>query len=182
MRHRVAARLALALLALGCQSGGVGDPCVPEDEYQRYFSGYALGEVNLETRSFQCATRVCLVNHFQGRVSCPYGQTFSSDDTARCHLPGSQDAASAIRVDVRPQLTNRRDSDAVYCSCRCAGADPAGRYCRCPDGFTCTELLQDVGVGSPELAGSYCIKAGTAYKSSDFAAGPACEIGKHQCD
>ena len=65
---------ALGVFSAGCQSGGIGDPCTPEDEYQKYFSGYAVSEVNIESRSFQCETRLCLVNHFQGRVSCPYGQ------------------------------------------------------------------------------------------------------------
>lgn len=66
--------VALSVSAGGCQSGGVGDPCTPEDEYQPAFSGFAPSEVNVESRSFQCETRVCLVNHFRGRVSCPLGQ------------------------------------------------------------------------------------------------------------
>src|SRR5689334_2186225 len=44
-----------------CQSGGVGDPCVPEDEYNRQFPGYQPNESNVESQSFQCETRVCLV-------------------------------------------------------------------------------------------------------------------------
>jgi hypothetical protein len=181
MRLRSVAPFALWFGMLACQSGGVGDPCVPEDEYQSYFSGYELGEVDFETRSFQCETRVCLVNHFQGRVSCPYGQTVSTSGAARCHMPGWSDPASAIRVDVRPTLTNRRASDAVYCSCRCGGSDKLGRYCRCPEGFTCTELLRDVGLGSSELAGSYCIKAGTAYDSFDFTPAAPCDPAKRDC-
>jgi hypothetical protein len=66
--------VALSVSAGGCQTGGVGDPCTPEDEYQPAFSGFAPSEVNVESRSFQCETRVCLVNHFRGRVSCPLGQ------------------------------------------------------------------------------------------------------------
>ena len=98
----------LGLSALGCQSGGVGDPCTPEDEYRQDFNGYAVSEVNVESKSFQCETRVCIVNHFQGRVSCPYGQggppgtdalpdIISSTspnhkaptDPARCRIPGT---------------------------------------------------------------------------------------------
>jgi hypothetical protein len=63
-----------SLIGSNCGGSGVGDPCVPEDEYLTTFSGFAVGEVNVESRSFQCLTRVCLVNHFQGRVSCPFGQ------------------------------------------------------------------------------------------------------------
>jgi hypothetical protein len=58
----------------GCGGGGVGDPCIPEQEYDVCFAGFDQKEVNVESKSFQCQTRLCLVNHFQGRVSCPYGQ------------------------------------------------------------------------------------------------------------
>jgi hypothetical protein len=66
--------VALGTLPAACQSGGVGDPCTPEDEYKPDFAGFKMTEENIESRSFQCATRICLVNHFQGRVSCPLGQ------------------------------------------------------------------------------------------------------------
>src|SRR6185295_15461822 len=64
----------IGTLPMACQSGGVGDPCTPEDEYNPEFAGFKVTEENIESRSFQCATRICLVNHFQGRVSCPLGQ------------------------------------------------------------------------------------------------------------
>jgi hypothetical protein len=70
------AGLALApALLQGCSQTGVGDPCVPAREYDVTFNGFDPGEVNVESKSFQCQTRLCLANHFQGRVSCPYGQT-----------------------------------------------------------------------------------------------------------
>src|ERR1700684_4367926 len=59
----------------GCSQTGVGDPCVPEQEYDPTFLGFSAGEVNVESKSFDCETRLCLANHFQGRVTCPYGQT-----------------------------------------------------------------------------------------------------------
>jgi hypothetical protein len=58
----------------GCNSTGIGDPCTPEAEYSQAFLGFQISEVNIETKSFQCQTRLCLANHFQGRVTCPYGQ------------------------------------------------------------------------------------------------------------
>ena len=67
----------LALLPMhlqGCSQTGVGDPCTPEQEYDPTFLGFAAGEVNVESKSFDCQTRLCLANHFQGRVTCPYGQ------------------------------------------------------------------------------------------------------------
>jgi hypothetical protein len=172
--------------ALGCESGGVGDPCVPEDEYQVTFSGYGVGEVNVESRSFQCETRLCLVNAFQGRVSCPYGQ--QEDDIAggdlnrKCKVPGTSgtEAADLIQVPVSAQLIDRRAEDTVYCSCRCANAegntDDGARYCECPSGFTCAKLVEDLSLGSKQLAGSYCIRDGTQFVTGQQA-GPTCVPG-----
>lgn len=172
----------LGLGPLACEPGGVGDPCTPEDEYQTTFGGYDESEVNVESRSFQCETRVCLVNHFRGRVSCPYGQTeadlaLPGDDPKRCRIPGTsgKDPADQVTVAVPAQLVTRTAAaspehggegvqDSVYCSCRCDGPDPNARYCECPSGFTCTKLIDDLGLGSAQLAGSYCIKDGSAYK------------------
>src|SRR5512135_451851 len=63
-----------AVSAQGCKASGVGDPCIPEKEFDPTFLGFDKGEVNVESKSFQCLTRLCLVNHFRGRVTCPYGQ------------------------------------------------------------------------------------------------------------
>jgi hypothetical protein len=181
----------LGLTALGCDSGGIGDPCVPEDEYQQNFNGFAETEVNVESKSFQCETRVCIVNHFRGRVSCPYGQkqadiddpAKSPADPTRCRVPGtdgrhcldgagnhvvcSNDAQvniDAINVPVAPQLLDRTAQDTVYCSCRCKGPDPNANYCECPSGYECSELVKELGLpGRAQLAGSYCIKQGTEY-------------------
>jgi hypothetical protein len=63
----------------GCSTTGIGDPCIPEAEYAPDFLGFDQEEVNVESKSFQCETRLCLVNHFRGRVSCPYGQGGAAD-------------------------------------------------------------------------------------------------------
>lgn len=158
--------LAAALIALGCESGGVGDPCTPEDEFFPEFNGFDLGEVNVESRSFQCETRVCLVNKFQGRVSCPYGTKGTPPDPTAttvnhgypCEVPGF---GGFVTVPVDPQRTERPPELAVYCSCRCGGADPNARYCECPSGFECSEVVANRGQGASELAGSYCIRSGS---------------------
>ncbi len=167
--------LGVMVCAIGCQSGGVGDPCVPEDEYDQTTSGRGIDEVGLETRSLQCETRLCLINHFQGRVSCPYGQTDADlakpdTDPARCRVPDSTDA---VTVPVSAWNTSRPAARAVYCSCRCDGPDPGARYCECPSGFSCTSLVPDFGFGATELPGSYCVQDGTAYRRADDAA-PDC--------
>jgi hypothetical protein len=190
----------LGLSALGCQSGGVGDPCIPEDEYHQTFNGYAPTEVNVESKSFQCETRVCVVNHFQGRVSCPYGQAAANSpdtvtpgtatykpptDPARCRIPGTDGKhcvdgnmkpvacsdgtgpgltnIDEISVPVESQLIYRNAQDTVYCSCRCKGPDTTAKYCECPSGYVCSELVRELGLGPSQLAGSYCLKSGTVY-------------------
>lgn len=65
---------AVGTIPLACRAGGVGVPCIPEDEFSFRFAGFKVSEDIIESRSFQCETRICLVNHFQGRVSCPLGQ------------------------------------------------------------------------------------------------------------
>jgi hypothetical protein len=175
------AALLLGLAALGCTPGGVGDPCTPEDEYQQNFNGFQVTETNVESRSFQCETRLCLVNHFQGRVSCRLGQPAPPlDDMGRpiagadyhpsCSIPGtavSTDANSPdnINVEVKPQLKDRQTDKAVYCSCRCDGPDKNARYCECPEGFQCELLVKDLKItlGASNLAGSYCIRSGSRY-------------------
>jgi hypothetical protein len=189
----------LGLFSMGCNEGGVGDPCTPEDEYQTEFSGFSVTEVNVESRSFQCETRVCLVNNFQGRVSCPYGQTQADIDACLmggtssctkpggaadriCTVPGTSGARAEdiIEVSVEPQLFERQADQAVYCSCRCDGPDPNARYCECPSGFVCEELVDDLGLGSGQLAGSYCVRDGTLFDQSQRVGG-TCSVTEGNC-
>lgn len=162
--------------SIGCQSGGIGDPCTPEEEYDQDFSGFSAGEVSVESRSFQCKSRVCLVANFQGRTSCPYGQPDpgpggSLGDSERCFLPGTParsvtDATgctNCVNGKVDAQIQVRRPETAVYCSCRCEGPDSNVRYCECPSGYSCEKLISQFGVsgGGGQLVGSYCVKEGT---------------------
>jgi hypothetical protein len=176
------------LFATGCKQTGVGDPCVPEQEYDPQFRGFDEQEVNLESKSFQCQTRLCLVNHFQGRVSCPYGQDVNGEQSATkdtngkavgpCAVPGATTRitgpldSSGNPVDTKagkkvpPQCTNRTADKAVYCSCRCAdlnGKTDNGVYCKCPDGYACTQLVTSIGSVDEGLTGAYCVKDNTQY-------------------
>jgi len=214
--------LLLSWAALACEPGGVGDPCTPEDEYQQDFNGFQVTETNVESRSFQCATRLCLVNHFQGRVSCRLGQTATEAEpwidatlkpptvqtnkkegwAPRCSIPGTavdrrdifQDPDTGlpagraskdnINVAVPAQLRSRQTEQAVYCSCRCDGPDKNARYCECPEGFQCEPLVDDLKIteGAGQLAGSYCIRAGSKYNPIDHFKGAAdCAAAPNEC-
>jgi hypothetical protein len=73
----------LAAVAFACETAGVGDPCGLEDEHESRYSGFSMDEVNAESKSLECATRICLANHFQGRVGCPRGCADAPEDE-RC--------------------------------------------------------------------------------------------------
>jgi hypothetical protein len=150
----------------GCSPNGVGDPCTPDEEYVADFAGFSEQEVNVESKSFQCRTRLCLANHFRGRVSCPYGQDASGasppglpmtdPNQMNCVVPGTNtpidptlDQNGAMLnpppkagKTVQPQCIDRKAALAVYCSCRCANVDgqtnDGANYCTCPDGYSCT--------------------------------------------
>ena len=178
-----AALSAAIVAAPGCQQTGVGDPCTPEQEYDQTFGGFAAGEVNVESKSFQCLTRLCLVNHFQGRVSCPYGQIDNGGMPAAppgakeaCAVPGGDPTNAADQINpmdpktgaaVQSQCLDRLASATVYCSCRCANlegrTDDGSNYCTCPDGFVCSQLVTSIGAGDTGLTGAYCIKNNTAF-------------------
>jgi hypothetical protein len=162
---------------MGCKATGVGDPCTPEQEYNTQFNGFDEQEVNVESKSFQCQTRLCLVNHFRGRVSCPYGQDRDGKapaDAKVCTVPGDPEVsitgnpADAKKGKTVPaQCADRTADKAVYCSCRCANVDgktdDGANYCTCPDGFSCEQIVSSIGAGDTGLTGAYCIKAGTKF-------------------
>jgi hypothetical protein len=185
----------------GCANTGIGDPCVPEQEYLPTFREFSVNEVSVESKSFQCLTRLCLVNHFRGRVSCTYGQapdgtnpTISCPDetgkTGGCITPGipqvvtgpldanGQPQDTMLKAMVDPQCSLRTADKAVYCSCRCANlnnrTDDGANYCTCPDGFDCTQLVTSIGVGNEGLTGAYCVKHGTQYDPNSNGCGANC--------
>jgi len=175
---------AAVVAAPGCQQSGVGDPCTPEQEYNTGFGGFSEGEVNVESKSFQCLTRLCLVNHFRGRVSCPYGQDSSGNAPpgakAACAVPGGDPTSATDHINpndpktgaaVQSQCVDRTASAAVYCSCRCANldgkTDDGSNYCTCPDGFQCTQLVTSIGAGDTGLTGAYCIRNNTKFDSNN---------------
>lgn len=134
----VAGVTAIGFLPSSCQTGGIGDPCTPEDEYLGTFAGFKVSQENIESRSFQCESRICLVNHFQGRISCPLGQAAktlcsglgdnSCGDEGEC-------TESATFAPECTKETQKVDCDGLagVCNkegfCECDGA--------CPEGFVC---------------------------------------------
>jgi hypothetical protein len=152
---------AVGFLPTSCQSGGIGDPCTPEDEYNPLFGGFKVTEDNIESRSFQCQSRICLVNHFQGRVTCPLGQgprtgCTGEDDTTTCAANGGVCKQATVFA---PFCCNEKNGD-------CLGDEPVkcetvagmgytcnteGHFCACADDNTCPMTDKDGdGVRDPD--------------------------------
>jgi hypothetical protein len=123
--------------------------CINEAEHEPYFSGFTRSELNIETRSTACDSRVCVTTGFQGRVSCPYGQLVAGRS---CRLPGTD---NPVEVPVEPQLVERPPEVVSFCSCRCSGPGP-GPFCTCPDNMECSVVFPYLGPESASEAGSYC--------------------------
>jgi len=123
--------------------------------------------VSCDAQTRQCLTYAC---HKPGDCQDPSASAAENAGKACC-LPGTD---RPVTKEVCGQCTGHdgqstRDADsAVYCTCRCGVADgepddPSYPFCACPDGFECSEIRKNVGLGDATLTGKYCIKQGTAY-------------------
>lgn len=173
---------AVGALPLACQSGGIGDPCIPEDEYNAAFAGFKLTEENIESRSFQCSTRICLVNHFQGRTSCPEGQDVPKvcipsnlmnpgKDSGNCAklLDDVKTTAMCVEADViAPDCVPPADcSTSKDCA---SGTCGPNKKCTdpCPSGLACDPNRKVCACSSAAMApeGYACVPSNSADKNS----------------
>ncbi len=134
----------LGSVAFGCSPVAVGDPCIPESEFQTKGGGASNpDDLTIDVNSVQCETRVCLQHYFKGRVSCPYGNGANAlKQVGKKCIQVSADKRNYFTIDGAPggelccpiigdldqqpitnpvpaQCTGRQAKDAVYCSCRC---------------------------------------------------------------
>ncbi|HEX6274804.1 MAG TPA: hypothetical protein VFZ53_17300 [Polyangiaceae bacterium] len=162
-------------------NGRVGDPCVPSLEGSSVFSGSHALDMAVETASPACETGICLVNHFQGRVSCPYGQTREqAERSPECFLPWSD---AAVGVAVAPQLAGRRARDAAICTCMCDGPDAAFGYCDCPEEMECVRGPEWVGLPGDygDVTARFCVPKGKEYRPSRSLDVEACDRNSMNC-
>lgn len=187
----------LTSLTLGC--GGSVDPeptepeaqlglaCSLQDELSPDLGGLIESEVWVEGEP---PASICLVNHFRGRVSCPYGQTqadydayvagtLAPTDPRLCRIA---DGSAVVEGVVAPQIVERRADLTVHRSCRCSDAsgkrDDGFAYCDCAKGFTCEILVDDLGFASV-YSGGYCAHVGTKYDPA--APKTSCAFGTPNC-
>jgi hypothetical protein len=165
----------------------IGSGCTNVQERDPAFSGFDLREVSVESLAgHPSGAPVCLAYHFQGRVSCPYGQAGSgpAQGAAPCTTPDGQ----PVTVRVAPQCLDRRAANVVVWSCRCAnamgGTEDGANYCSCPSGTTCAQAgVASIGTsqGSDDLSGAYCLPLGAESNPSATCAAQ-CDPALHSCD
>ena len=167
----------------------IGQPCMSVCENHTTFREFELNEVSVELPAPDAdpGVLVCLMNHFRGRVTCPYGQSkdalelpavdgasggpFSSG-VSECKTPQGV-AVTGSPADptngalVEPQCADRRPARAVTWSCRCAAADgttnDGATYCTCPTGTECSQVVVPIGSLNDDISGAYCIPVGSEY-------------------
>lgn len=120
------------------ESGGVGDPCVPSEEERASFGSFPIEENYLKTAFDHCASGVCLVNHFQGRVTCPLGQP------APTPCAGSGDTScgegrACVEVATVPVYCDpgAQDGGASSCVGHGTSCNPNKGACDCSDDAHC---------------------------------------------
>jgi hypothetical protein len=169
----------------GNGGGAIGTPCTPTAEYQPNFDGFDLGSINTEVRSpgAPSGAPVCLAYHFQGRVTCPYGQDASGKAPAGASPCVTPDSKSVTGM-VFPQCSARPAAKVVFWSCRCANVqgrtDDGSSYCACPSSMTCTQVVSSIGAVEDDISGAYCLPAGVAY-DPNVPCLPVCDPSANPC-
>lgn len=155
----------------------LGEPCTPTVENDSSFPFFTAGSTLLETGAPGCASGSCVVHNFQGRVSCPYGQSEEqAQSDPACFVPGT---GAPVLTAVEPQLLSRPAEAAAICSCQCDGPG-GGSFCECPDSMECAPLFDDAGIGALGPLGSYCVPRGSLVAETGRD-GPVCDVSLENC-
>lgn len=171
------------MILLGCggqvdnryNGAQIGEPCAPAIEDNATFVEFSAQEVSVELPSPDAdpGVLVCLVDHFRGRTTCPYGG-------GDCETK----SGAVVQGEVDAQCKDRRAASAVTWSCRCANAagatDDGATYCACGAGLDCAQLVLPVGPLDSNISGAYCIPANIEYDA--FAACvSSCDPNSNPC-
>ncbi len=174
----------LVALSLGfCQCGAedaplqeveMGAPCTPTLEKDPAFAGFRVTETTIEAGAPECGGGVCLVNHFQGRVSCPLGQPKPVDENGLVGCVPDTDGQGAP-LDSQGScgagdVCKLAGSFSPACDPADAGADTqcqaqgvgskcnAEGFCECATTSDCLAITVDGGAASCDPITRRCVK------------------------
>lgn len=172
----------------GDSTGGdaafVGDPCIPTNESDPSFTGFRINDETIETGAPACGGGVCLVNHFQGRVSCPLGQAPSlgctGPDDMSCGAGATCVVAATLSPGCDPASADKGASQCAgfgnicnpkfkVCTCAQSADCPTGSYCAASSSpHVCTRYVchtagdcQSAGADESQNEGKACCLPGT---------------------
>lgn len=159
--------LAVAALSPGCKGvevqtlqpvaeptpGNIGDPCLNPDELYPSVSGHRVNETVLLKPFNACSTGICLINHVQGRATCPLGQ----DAPTICAGPNDTSCGSGLSCVAAGQngptcyFTSEDGGAPVLDASDCLSGvcNPVRNTCQCtsdahcPQGTACDPVTQE---------------------------------------
>ena len=181
--------------------GAIGDPCVPGDERYAAAAGARLSEVVLEDHFAACNSGICLVNHFQGRVSCPLGQEAPASCTGPSDTSCGSGSSCVATGNTGPYCDSTApDSAAPQCgsgvcnaqrnTCKCSNDTecPSDTVCD-PDSRECTRYIcrnpggcQSADATDAENAGKSCCAEGTSAPVSEAVCGQCQEESRRTAE
>ena len=166
--------LAIAALASACKGvvvqtiepippptvGQIGDPCTPTGERHAGWPGATgVSSVAVEDGFDSCNSGICIMNHFQGRVSCPLGQatppSCAGPDDTSC---GAGSSCVAIENHHGPYC-DPTVADGGAPQCGSGLCNPNRNTCACTKDSECTGASV-CDVVAHECTLYVCLKAG----------------------
>lgn len=134
-------------------AGNIGDPCLSGDEANPAFEGFRVNETTFISPVAACSSKICLVNHVQGRADCPLGQPAPTP----CSGPGDTSCGSGSSCVAAGQngptcyLTSVDGGTPVLDASNCASGvcNTARKTCQCtsdaqcPQGTACNPDTQE---------------------------------------
>ncbi|HTB74012.1 MAG TPA: hypothetical protein VK762_12245 [Polyangiaceae bacterium] len=169
--------------AKNSDEASIGAPCLPLRESNPSFDGFLSAETGLDPAPSGTAT--CLIYHFEGLVTCPYGQNAAGQAPA-CAAPCTTSTGQPVSGKVTPQCSARPASQTVVWSCRCANAqgmtNDGDDYCTCPSDTTCTQVIPSIGAAEDDVSGAYCLApAVVVAPGTNVTCGAACDPVTQSC-
>ena len=158
----------LGLSALACEPAASETPVRRKTSTSRSFSGFARTEVNVESKSFQCETRLCLVNHFQGPRELPVrAELTPASQPELLHSRARRDADHRSPSSPQDSAAPPQRLGLLLLPLRQRGRQQGRRRAllRVPERLRLREVdrASTSAGGKAQLAGFYCIKQGTRF-------------------